>query len=86
MIILIAYEALGTSDFYGLPEFFIDTVRSESAGNGNVRLLVYTKRQGGLVPLYSAVMNSVDLLLCCRSMTEAATEEFNNEAMRGAVH
>ena len=43
-------------DFYGVPEFFINCVTTECAGNGNIRIFNYAKRGGILVPQFTAVL------------------------------
>jgi len=73
-------------DFYGIPEFFIHHVETESAGNGNVRVLNYAIRGGVIVPQVSIVIASFDLLKASRQVGLAAEMAFNEGMFLARSH
>lgn len=77
---------MSEADFYGVPEFFISHVTTESAGNGNIRVFNYAVRGGIEVPQFTVVIAAVDLLKASRQVELAAELAFSEERTCWAVH
>lgn len=50
------------SEFYGLPEFFVQRALTESTGEGLVRVYHWSKRGSIYAPLFTAVLSAADLI------------------------
>lgn len=76
------------SEFFGLPEYVVNTVTTEAAGNGNVRIYNYVKRGNLLVPRFMCLMAAADLVVASREVESAANHVFQTEAvgMRMGAH
>lgn len=66
-----------------LPVYFIDTVLTEDAGDGNVRVINCVTRGGVLVPQFEVIIHASRLLLAGRAVAEKAQAVFNTEMMQG---
>lgn len=74
-------------DFFGLREYVVNTVVTEAAGNGNVRIYNYVKRGSLLVPQFICLMAATDLLVASREVESAAHHVFTEETKeRSAAH
>jgi hypothetical protein len=84
----ITQQGLGMSeaDFYGVPEYFVSHVATESAGNGNIRVINYAVRGGMSVPQFTVVIAAVDLLKASREVEVAAEAMFVKERLCWASH
>ena len=51
------------SEFYGLPEYVITHVKTETLKNGNVRVYHWVERAGQLVPCFMAMIATSDLVV-----------------------
>ncbi|MCX7320414.1 MAG: hypothetical protein NT113_13305 [Hyphomicrobiales bacterium] len=67
---------MSEADFYGVPEFFISHVTTESAGNGNIRVFNYATRGGVSVPQFTVVIAAIDLIKASRQVEVAAESAF----------
>lgn len=67
-------------DTFGVPEFYADHIGAiEDLGNGMIRVIKCTKRQGVLVPVYSFVAPAVAFLADGAAMRNFATQIVNPE-------
>lgn len=75
-------------EFYGLPEYVVNTVVTEAAENGNVRIYNYVKRGSLLVPQFICLMAAADLIVASREVDAAAHHVFmeETEKERAAAH
>lgn len=75
-------------DFFGLREYVVNTVVTEAAGNGNVRIYNYVKRGSLLVPQFICLMAATDLIVASREVESAAHHVFTEEEVkdRTAAH
>lgn len=77
---------MGEADFYGVPEYFISHVTTESAGNGNIRVVNYAVRGGNSVAQFTVVIAAIDLLKASRQVELAAEMAFTEDRMCRAAH
>lgn len=77
---------MSEADFYGVPEYFVSHVTTESAGNGNIRVFNYAMRAGMPVAQFSVVIAAVDLLKASRQVETAAELAFREERKCVASH
>lgn len=62
------------SDFIGLPEYTINVIRTEDAGNGQVRIYHWVRKGRCLEPKFTALIAAADLPCITRDVREAAME------------
>lgn len=62
-----------------VPTYFIDTVITESAGSGLVRVIGCQTRNGTLVPQYEVVMHASRLLMSAHDVRAVSLAAFNQE-------
>lgn len=67
------------NDFFGLPEFVVNEIVTESAGGENVRIYNYVRRGHVLVPQFMCLMNATEMLVAGRAVAGAAQAVFNGE-------
>ncbi len=65
-----------------IPTYYIDDVFQEDAGNGNIRVLNYVRKNGVLVPQFEVIIASRSLLLVGRKVADFAETVFNAEQVR----
>jgi hypothetical protein len=71
---------LGIFDTFGVPEFFVTEIGAiESAGGGNTRVIRCIKRRGVLVPVFTYVTPTLNLVIDAATVREQAQEIFNRE-------
>jgi hypothetical protein len=70
------------NEFFNAPEYFIEAIKYECAGNGNLRLFVYGRRGGALVPLYSVVAAAPDMIGFANQILEAAAHALSKSSTR----
>jgi hypothetical protein len=65
-----------------VPTYYIDDVFQEDAGNGNIRVWNYVRKNGVLVPQFEVIIASRSLLLVGRKVADFAQTVFNDHEMR----
>ena len=65
-----------------VPTYYVDDVFQEDAGNGNVRVWNYVRKNGVLVPQFEVIIASRSLLLVGRKVADFAETVFNAEQVR----
>jgi hypothetical protein len=68
-------------DTFGVPEFYADHIGSiEDLGNGMIRVVKCTKRQGALVPVYSFVAPAASFVVDERILRTFADQILEKQA------
>ncbi|QPF86996.1 hypothetical protein IC762_12150 [Bradyrhizobium genosp. L] len=62
------------AEFIGMPEYTVNIIRTEDAGNGIVRIFHWVKKGGLLEPQFTALVAAADLLTITRDVQRTATE------------
>lgn len=70
------------NEFFGLPEYVVNTVTTEAAGNGNVRIYNYVKRGNLLVPQFMCLIAAADLVVASREVEAAAHHVFREDEVK----
>lgn len=60
------------AEFYGLPEFFVQKVLCEAAGEGLLRAYHWSRRGNVYVPLFTAVLTAADMVAVGSDVREIA--------------
>lgn len=73
-------------DFYGTPEFFMNTVyECEPAGGGNMRVYCCSKRGNELIPLFTVVMPISEMFEAATLVKDRALEIWNETQLVPAL-
>lgn len=65
-----------------VPTYYIDDVFQEDAGNGNIRVWNYVRKNGVLIPQFEVIIASKSLLMVGRKVADFAQSVFNDSQMR----
>lgn len=65
-----------------IPTYYITDVLKEDAGDGNIRVWNYSRKNGVLVPEFECIMVSTKLLTVGRDLSEFAQCVFNATQVR----
>lgn len=72
----------GSADFFGMPEYFIQDVRCEDAGHGNMRVYLSSKRGNELVPQCTVVMSISEMAEAAATVKQRAAEIWNDMTLK----